>query len=162
MVEAEAGLGRVRTDEPAAPATLGFSLRVPAILVVLVAGLILRLLLATFPGFGIDVGTFAAWSFQLADTGPWNFYDTDAFTDYAPGYLYILWFIGELNEIFTFTNSQYQFILKLPSIVADLASAYLLYKLLEGQRQEARVGAALGLPPSPGNVVHRRGVGPGR
>jgi Gpi18-like mannosyltransferase len=143
MVEAEAGLVRVRKDEPAAPATLGFSLRVPAILVVLVAGLILRLLLATFPGFGIDVGTFAAWSFQLADTGPWNFYNTDSFTDYAPGYLYVLWFIGELNQIFTFTDSQYQFILKLPSIAADLASAYLLYRLLEGQRQEARVGAAL-------------------
>jgi len=151
MVEAEAGLATrvVRTDEPAAPATLGFSLRVPAILVVLAAGLILRLLLATFPGFGIDVGTFAAWSYQLADTGPWNFYHTDSFTDYAPGYLYILWFIGEgkvLVEdlgIITLTNKQYEFILKLPSIVADLASAYLLYKLLEGQRQEARVGAAL-------------------
>ena len=151
MVEAEAGLATrvVRTDEPAAPATLGFSLRVPAILVVLAAGLILRLLLATFPGFGIDVGTFAAWSYQLADTGPWNFYDTDAFTDYAPGYLYILWFIGEAKNLFqdlgiiTLTNKQYEFILKLPSIVADLASAYLLYKLLEGQKQEARVAAAL-------------------
>jgi hypothetical protein len=149
MVEAEAGLGRVRTDEPAAAATLGFSLRLPAILVVLAAGLILRLLLATFPGFGIDVGTFAAWSFSLADAGPWSFYDTDSFTDYAPGYLYVLWFIGEIKEflqdqgIWTMTNKQYEFILKLPSIVADLASAYLLYKLLEGQKQEARVGAAL-------------------
>jgi Gpi18-like mannosyltransferase len=149
MVEAEAGLGRVRTDEPVAPATLGFSLRLPAILVVLAAGLILRLLLATFPGFGIDVGTFTAWSFSLADAGPWRFYDTDAFTDYAPGYLYVLWFIGEIREflqdqgIWTMTNKQYEFILKLPSIIADLASAYLLYRLLEGQKQEARVGAAL-------------------
>jgi len=149
MAEAEVAIGRVRTDEPAAPVTLGFSLKVPAILVVLVAGLILRLLLATFPGFGVDVGTFMAWSFQLADTGPWNFYDTDFFTDYAPGYLYILWLIGELRQsladigLITFTNKQYEFVLKLPSIAADLGSAYLLYRLLEGQRQEARVGAAL-------------------
>jgi len=125
-------------------ATLSFSLRVPAILLVLAAGLVIRLMLASFPGFGVDVGTFQAWSGAMAANGPWDFYDTDFFTDYAPGYLYVLWLIGELHERFTFTNGQYEYILKLPSIAADLASAYLLYRLLEGQKEGVRVGAALG------------------
>ncbi|HEV8574338.1 MAG TPA: hypothetical protein VGR43_06475 [Dehalococcoidia bacterium] len=124
--------------------TLSFSIRVPAILLVLAAGLVIRLMLASFPGFGVDVGTFQAWSGAMAANGPWDFYDTDFFTDYAPGYLYVLWLIGELHERFTFTNGQYEYILKLPSIAADLASAYLLYRFLDGQKQGVRVGAALG------------------
>jgi Gpi18-like mannosyltransferase len=124
--------------------SIGLSFRVPAILVVLGAGLLLRLLLATFPGFGIDVGTFQAWSGQLAASGPWDFYDTDFFTDYAPGYLYMLWLVGELHEIFTFTPGQYEYVLKLPSIIADVGSAYLLYRYLEEKRMEVRLAAALG------------------
>jgi Gpi18-like mannosyltransferase len=144
MAEAEAGAVRVPGREtPQVDRPLSFSVRVPAILVALLAGLIVRLILAAYPGFGVDMGTFQAWSFQLADTGPWNFYDTDFFTDYAPGYLYVLWFIGELHEMFTFTGGQYEYILKLPSIAADLASAYLLYRLLDDQRQEVRTAAAL-------------------
>jgi len=143
MAEAEAGVARLQEQAAQADHSLSFSFRVPAILVVLAAGLAVRLLLATFPGFGIDVGTFQAWSFQLADRGPWNFYDTDSFTDYSPGYLYLLWAIGELHQIFHFTNGQYEYILKLPSIVADLASAYLLYRVLEGQKEGVRVGASL-------------------
>lgn len=145
MGEAEAGAAFPRARE-ASPAisSIDFSFRVPAILVVLLAGLVLRLLLATFPAFAIDVGTFQAWSQQLAANGPWDFYDTDFFTDYAPGYLYVLWFIGEINEQLTFTSGQYEYILKLPSIVADVASVYLIYRFLEDQRMEVRIASALG------------------
>jgi Gpi18-like mannosyltransferase len=150
----------VRLQEQAAQAdhSLSFSFRVPAILVVLVAGLAVRLLLATFPGFGIDVGTFQAWSFQLADRGPWNFYDTDSFTDYSPGYLYLLWAIGELHQIFHFTNGQYEYILKLPSIVADLASAYLLYRVLE-VRRKASGGSLARLSALSSDAVYRPDLG---
>ena len=145
MAEAQAGAAtpQMREVSPAMSPT-DSAIKVPAILVVLVAGLILRLLLATFPGFGIDVGTFQAWSQQMAAGGPWDFYDTDFFTDYAPGYLYVLWLIGELHEQFTFTSGQYEYILKLPSIIADVASAYLLYRLLDSQRMELRIASALG------------------
>jgi len=144
MAEAQAGAAtpQMREASPAMSPT-DSAIKVPAILVVLVAGGVLRLLLATFPGFGIDVGTFQAWSQQMAAGGPWDFYDTDFFTDYAPGYLYVLWFIGELHEIFAFTSGQYEYVLKLPSIIADLASAYLLYRLLDSQRMELRIASAL-------------------
>jgi Gpi18-like mannosyltransferase len=144
MGEPQAGAARLPSREaPPAISSIDFSLRVPAILVVLVAGLVVRLLLATFPGFGIDVGTFQFWSNQMAADGPWDFYEGDFFIDYAPGYLYILWLIGELHQIFTFSNSQYEYVLKLPSIVADIASIYLLYLFLDNQNMRIRIIAAL-------------------
>ena len=153
MAEADAGAATPQMREASSKVSpTDSAVKVPAILVVLVAGLVVRLLLATFPTFGIDFGLFQFWSNQMAihhiegvgwTGGPWNFYEGDFFIDYAPGYLYVLWLVGELNQIFTFTNDQYEYVLKLPSIAADLASIYLLYRVLENQRIELRVGAAL-------------------
>ncbi|MDP2728401.1 MAG: hypothetical protein Q8P59_12780, partial [Dehalococcoidia bacterium] len=138
MAELETGTAGVRPGEAG---QIGFSFRVKAIAAVLAAGLILRLILAALPGFGIDLGLFQFWSVQLADRGPWNFYNADFFSDYAPGYLYVLWFIGGVNKIFHFGSGEFQYVLKLPPIVADLGSAYLLYRILEGQRPLLRMGA---------------------
>ncbi len=123
-------------------AIIHFSFKINGIVLLLAAGLALRLALATRPGFGVDIGSFEAWANQLADHGPWNFYGSDFFTDYAPGYMYVLLLIGKLNQQFNFSGSQLEYILKLPSIAADLGSAYLLYRFLEGQRMELRLGAA--------------------
>ena len=123
-------------------AIIDFSFRINGIALVLAAGLALRLVLATLPGFGVDVGTFQAWSMQLADNHPWNFYKSTSFTDYTPGFLYVLWLIGWLNEKLQFSPSTFEYVIKLPSVIADLASAYLLYRLLYGQKAEVRLGAA--------------------
>ena len=73
------------------------------IAILLLVGLLLRLVLAyvLLPGSGFesDIGTFTAWASQLAQTGPGNFYATAGFADYPPGYLYVLWLIGELGNI---------------------------------------------------------------
>ncbi|MEE8370022.1 MAG: hypothetical protein V3S00_04550, partial [Dehalococcoidia bacterium] len=129
---------------PGGASEIVFSVAVKPIAIVLLAGLILRLALATLPGFSVDLGSFRAWSVQLASSGPWNFYDTGFFADYAPGYLYVLWFIGTANRFLQFDAGQFDYVLKLPSVFADLASAFLLYRLLEGQRPLARLaGPAL-------------------
>ncbi len=124
---------------PGGAVELDFLVTVRPIAFVLLAGLILRLALAALPGFGIDLGSFRAWSIQLADRGPWNFYDGGFFADYAPGYLYVLWFIGTLDRFLQFDAGTFNYVLKLPAILADLASAYLLYRLLEGQRPLLRL-----------------------
>jgi len=151
MIEAEAEAAGLRSgDVSSADSSMDFAVRLPAIAVVLAAGLLLRLALAFLQSFQIDTGTFHAWSVQLAIhheegrglVGPWNFYDTDFFTDYAPGYMYVLWLLGELNQIFNFSLSTFEYILKLPSIAADVASAYILYLFLKDQKPEYRVGAA--------------------
>lgn len=121
--------------------TVEFTIRVRPIAVILAAGLLLRLFLASLPGFGVDMGSFQAWSIQLAADGPWNFYKTDFFADYTPGYLYILWFIGGLNRVFTLDGGQFQYLLKLPAIAADLASAYLLYRMLAGRKAALQLAA---------------------
>ena len=138
MAELETGRAEVRPGEVG---QVTFSFRIKAIAVVLLAGFLLRLLLASLPGFEIDLGTFQAWSLQLADRGPWNFYDVGFFADYMPGYLYILWLIGGLNDLFQFDSGEFHYVLKLPAVFADLASAYLLYWILEGQRPLLRLGA---------------------
>ena len=59
----------------AAPASLvDFNVRMPVLIPLLLAGLVLRLALASIHGFGIDIGTFHRWSPDLAHDGPWNFY----------------------------------------------------------------------------------------
>ncbi|HEY5624887.1 MAG TPA: hypothetical protein VIT93_00205, partial [Dehalococcoidia bacterium] len=68
---------------PASSDLVKFSVRLPGIEILLAAGLALRLGLAFLPGFGVDIGTFQAWSNSLANDGPWNFYNETSFTDYA-------------------------------------------------------------------------------
>ncbi len=101
----------------------------------------LRLLLATLPGFPTDVGFFRSWAEAIASAGPDDFYAPGTFHDYAPGYMWVLWLFGELDEIFGFSDGQWDYLLKLPSIVADLGSAYLLYVLLSGRTVARPFGA---------------------
>jgi len=117
---------------------INLSVRASPIAVILALGLLVRLGAAFLPGFAVDLGTFQGWSMQLAGQGPWNFYTPDPFPDWAPGYMYVLWFIGGLNTVFEFGGHLYWYLLKLPSIAADLASAYLLYLILEGQKPAVR------------------------
>jgi dolichyl-phosphate-mannose-protein mannosyltransferase len=124
------------------PASLiNFNIRVPVLVPLVAIAIVLRLALASIHGFGIDIGTFQAWSGDLAHNGPWNFYQEDKFTDYAPGYMYVLLVIGKMVQWFNFTDSQFEYALKIPSIIADIASALLLYKMLEKQRPAVQLFA---------------------
>jgi hypothetical protein len=126
----------------AAPASLiNFNVRVPVLIPLMLAGLILRLALASIHSFSIDTGTFQAWAVSLSHDGPWNFYKPDSFTDYAPGYMYVLLLIGEMDKLLHFTNAQWEYVLKLPSIVADMASAYLLYRMLDKEKAALQLAA---------------------
>jgi Gpi18-like mannosyltransferase len=108
---------------------------------ILVAGLLLRLILATFPRFQFDTDLFASFSDRLASVPPWDFYDTEPRPFYTPGYLYFLWPLGELRQIFGFDDSQFQYVLKLLPIAADLISAALLFVMLRESKPLIRHGA---------------------
>jgi hypothetical protein len=131
-------MANLQTQATPLPASLtSLKIRVPGWLVIgsLVAiALVLRLALASIPGFGIDIGTFKAWSIDLAYNGPWDFYQDDKFTDYAPGYMYVLLLIGKMVQIFNLNDGQFEYALKIPSIVADIGSALLIYRMLDKQR----------------------------
>jgi Gpi18-like mannosyltransferase len=148
MANLEAQTGNVNAgDTP----VVEFSFNISAIAVLLIAAGVMRLAFAALPGFDVDMGVFSFWARQLAENGPWDFYDTDFFTDYAPGYMYVLLVIGKIAEVFSLDDEQLRYLLKLPSIAADLASAYLLYKFLDKHEMNVRLAAAalyLAFPPA--------------
>jgi Gpi18-like mannosyltransferase len=94
-------------------------------LALLAGGLLLRVGLAfvLFPkqGFSTDMQLFAGWATTLARVGPGSFYATATGADYPPGYLYILWLLGNAPA------SALPLLLKVPAIVADLGIALVLY-----------------------------------
>jgi dolichyl-phosphate-mannose-protein mannosyltransferase len=98
---------------------------------VLLIGLFIRLILAvTVESFSTDINLFQFWS-QRAAEGLFRIYQGDYFLDYPPFYLYILFFIGKIAALLGLTGGEPLFILllKLPSIFADLITAYTLYQL---------------------------------
>ena len=105
-------------------------------LVLLVTGIALRLALAyvVFPsqGFASDLEQFRNWSLDLAQSGAGSFYQNTG-ANYPPGYMYVLWLLGELGgpigSVLGVSASQATLLmLKLPAIAADGAIAVLLYR----------------------------------
>jgi dolichyl-phosphate-mannose--protein O-mannosyl transferase len=91
---------------------------------ILFTALVLRLFLSSFGTLQLDHGTFVAWGNSLAEGGLKNFYN--GWSDYLPGYLYILWILGKINLLLP---SLQTILFKLPAILADIATGYLIYKI---------------------------------
>ena len=89
-----------------------------AIAGIIVAGVLVRLLVLRSPGFPSDVATFQAWAERLAQIGPARFYEPGYFSDYPPGYLYVLWLFGAL-----FDGELLRLVVKAASIPADIGIA---------------------------------------
>lgn len=96
----------------------------------ILAGLLIRLIFAGFPGFHIDTDTFFAWGIRVVEVGFPRFYSPDVWTNYTPGMIYVLYFLGLLKNIFLLGGEQFSYLLKIPSILADLALSYFVYKKL--------------------------------
>ena len=127
---------------------------IPAILILLLAGVALRLVLAyvLLPGSGFrtDVGSFTAWALDLAAHGPGPFYAQAGFADYPPGYLYVLWSVGLVGNLLAGLTGgdaagAVGALLKVPPILIDGGVAYLLYRVVRGWRGERRDAERLAL-----------------
>src|SRR5205814_4556629 len=106
-----------------------------AIAGVIATGVLIRLLVLRSPGFPSDVATFQAWAERLAEIGPSRFYEPGYFSDYPPGFLYVLWALGAL-----FDGDVLRFAVKAISIPADIAIVLLVVPLV---RRSAGHGAAI-------------------
>lgn len=95
------------------------------IVVVLFSALIFRLFIANFGTLQLDQGTFIAWSNSLVEGGLKNFYN--GWSDYFPGYLYILWCLGKINA---FVPQAQTILFKLPAIIADILTGFLIFKIV--------------------------------
>jgi predicted membrane-bound dolichyl-phosphate-mannose-protein mannosyltransferase/Gpi18-like mannosyltransferase len=96
-----------------------------AIAGIIVAGVLVRLLVLRSPGFPSDVATFQAWAERLAQIGPARFYEPGYFSDYPPGYLYVLWLFGAL-----FDGELLRLVVKAASIPADIGIALMSASLV--------------------------------
>lgn len=96
---------------------------------ILFTALILRLFLSNFGTLQLDHGTFVAWGSSLAEGGLKNFYN--GWSDYLPGYLYILWILGKINA---FIPQAQTILFKLPAIFADITTGYLIYKIIGNKK----------------------------
>ncbi len=95
--------------------------------IIIVLGIIVRLSIIQIPGFSFDVNDFFAWSLKLSQTGFGHFYTGDYFSDYPPGYLYILWLLGNAKELFSLSIGNFYILLKLPAIICDLTLGIFIY-----------------------------------
>ena len=101
-----------------------------------VTALAIRLLCASLSdGFDTDTACFAFWADRIFQTGPGGFYSPDVFTDYPPGYMYLLYPIGALRSLLhiSYYSKLHLVLLKLPPILCDLGCGWLLYQ--EAQRK---------------------------
>ncbi|WP_082967308.1 phospholipid carrier-dependent glycosyltransferase [Paenibacillus oryzae] len=95
-------------------------------------GLALRIVIGlTNEGYVNDIALFTYWSDHAVSHGLANFYHTDIFVDYPPGYIYILYALGVVKGWLGIDNGTTAALLlyKLPAILADLAAAAVLYRV---------------------------------
>lgn len=99
------------------------------------AGLVLRLILSvTAPQCSIDVGLFKYWGQRCVEDGISSFYsNAEQYNlDYPPLYIYFLWFQTLIAKGLGLTSTLgYTLLIKLPSMLADCAIAFLLYRLCD-------------------------------
>ena len=70
------------------------------LLIILAAGLLIRLLLLPSQGHVTDIGSFESWTMALDKYGFKAFYDKAGFVDYPPGYLLVLWCVAKFFDFF--------------------------------------------------------------
>lgn len=100
-----------------------------SVILLFAAGFVLRIIFAAlFKGHQTDVNDFIAWSDMLFKDGIPAFYASDSFTDYPPGYMYVLWILGFFKNAFGLSGAAELILIKLPAICADMLTGLLLYK----------------------------------
>jgi Gpi18-like mannosyltransferase len=112
------------------------------IAMVLIGAFLLRLLIAfKNPGYPADMATFIAWALHAADVGLSGFYTDTIFADYPPGYIYVLFIIGQIANGLGFDpgGEQIRLLVRIPAILADLAICALLLRI-GLKRGDGRIG----------------------
>ncbi len=108
----------------------------------LVIGFIIRAVCAVmYYGHKTDMGCFSGWSDGLYRDGLRSFYLSDGFHDYPPGYVYVMYVLGAIKNIFGITGKGQWLLIKLPSILADLGIGYFLYHV--AKKSYSKKNAAL-------------------
>lgn len=85
---------------------------------------LLRVFLSSFGTLENDFRTFLAWGYYAEEHGFSKFYNQ--WSDYLPGYIYVLWFLRKLSIVFP--QIPLTLLYKLPAILADIGVSLFIYK----------------------------------
>lgn len=99
---------------------------------------LLRVFLSSFGTLENDFRTFLAWSYFAEEHGFSKFYSQ--WSDYLPGYIYVLWFLRKLNILFP--QIPPTLLYKLPAILADIGAGIFIYKAVSRFNQRWALRAA--------------------
>ncbi len=106
---------------------------------ILVIGFLLRTASALIiDGQPFDISTFRGWA-NTASSNLLKVYVNKSSVDYPPLYIYVLYVIGKLAKV-SILGNYYALLLKLPSIITDILSGYLIYKI-----SKTRVSKEIGI-----------------
>ncbi len=100
------------------------------ILLLLASALLVKLIFASYyNGHETDMNCFYSWSNMIFEHGIGEFYHLDAFTDYPPGYMLILWVIAGVRRIFSIdtVSAAGRVLIKLVPVLCDLGAGFLVY-----------------------------------
>lgn len=112
-----------------------------AIVLLLGIGLIVKMVTSgMFQGFEADMNCFCSWGNRMLEVGAGSIYSKDVFSDYPPGYLYVLGLVSWIVNSFKigwdatsgaidWSSAAVQTLYKLPACLCDLAAGYLIYKV---------------------------------
>ena len=102
---------------------------------VLVAAFVVYVICAaSYSGHKTDMSCFSAWADMIFKDGIGSFYKSEAFHDYPPGYMYVLWVIGALKQVFGSSN----ILIKMPAIICDIATGFVIYRIADKRFGNAR------------------------
>lgn len=109
---------------------------------ILAVGFLARLYCSQFFTYTGDFEIWKQWARGLATTGFARFYETQ-WSDYLPGYLYVLWGLQKLSYAAPFIPEEILF--KLPANTADLLIAIMIYAILRRVSGRGRAAFAASL-----------------
>lgn len=115
---------------------------------ILVGTFIARLIGAVaYKGYEVDMSCFAAWSDMVFENGFGKFYKLGGFTDYPPGYMYVLYVLGAVRSAFGIDSGSAMGIVltKLPAILCDMAIGVLIYKIAAKRMRETGAACVAGI-----------------
>jgi Gpi18-like mannosyltransferase len=98
------------------------------LILILLAGLVLRIFLSSFWTYEPDFSTWTYWGNGIREVGFSGFYDK-YWCDYMPGYLYVLWFLQLIHS--KFQQVPVEILFKLPANLADFGISVLIFYALE-------------------------------
>lgn len=89
------------------------------------------MLLISLPGFKIDADDWFTWAVRLNEVGYSQFYSNQVFSDYTPGYMYVLSLLGFLKNLLQIDTQTFYLLLKLPTIFAEIILGIFIYRELK-------------------------------